>query len=277
MFGVILSSIGSFLGEISLSIGKVKVGRKEQSVYTMGFLCLFWGAIWFFIIILFRHSFVFALASLPTFIPRAFLEVAQAHATNLAVVKADRSTFGFIRVLTIPLLLAVDFFLGYKINTYQTIGIIVIVSALFLLLVNHGVKKQGSGFVVFTALNAVATISLFKYNISHFNSVEAEQLIIYIILLIYFFFTALYFVKENPLRFLFRPIFFVQSATSGAGGLLESFAYNFAPASIILAAKRSSAIFWSLASGGLYFKEQHILIKAVCLILLVGGIILLVV
>lgn len=277
MFGVILSAIGSFLGEISLSIGKVKVSQKEQSVYTMGFLCLFWGAIWFLIIILFRHNFIFVFASLPTFIPRAFLEIAQAHITNLAVVRADRSTFGFIRVLTIPLLLAVDFFLGYKINMYQTIGIGIIISALFIFFVNHGTKKLGSGLVLFTALNAVATLSLFKYNITHFNSVEAEQMLIYIILMAYFLFTALYFAKENPLRFLFKPIFFTQSVTSGVAGLLESFAYSFAPASIILAAKRAAAVFWSVAAGGIYFKEQHILIKAVCLVLLIAGIILLVV
>lgn len=277
MIGVILSSIATFFDEISSSIGKNKVNNHEESAYTMGFLCLIWGAIFFFVIGLLKGGeFYFSLASLPTFSIRAFLEIIQMHISVLAVVKADRTTFNFIRVGTLPLLFIVDLLMGYAMDPKQMLGIGIIILAFIIILLSHEFGKKGFGLVLFTAINAVATISLYKYDITNFNSVEAEQGIIYAILIIYFFIVAHYVAKENPLRFLKKPIFFTQSITQGIGGVIESFAYSFGPASIILAAKRSSAILWSTLSGNFYFKEKHILFKLFLFVFLTAGIILLV-
>lgn len=276
MIGVILTSIGTFFEEISLSIGKVKMNNREESPYTMAFLNLIWGAILILVIGFARKSdFLFSLASLPTFSIRALLEILQLYITVLATAEADRSTFGFIRVLTIPLLLGVDLFLGYFIGLKQFIGIGFILSAFILLLLSNGINKKGIMLVLFTAINAVATLSLFKYNISHYNSIESEQLLIYLILIIFFFAFARYVAKENPLRFLQKPVFFAQSLTQGIGGALDSFAFGFGPASIILAAKRSSAILWATVSGNIYFKEKGLFLKLALLTLFTTGLILL--
>jgi len=153
-------------------------------------------------------------------------------------------------------------------------GITLIILALLIIFSNHGIKKKGVGYVTFSALNAVLTISLFKYDISHFNSVAAEQLFINLILLICFLSLALVKAKENPFVFLTKPIFFLQSAAIGLGGVMESFAYNYGVASIITAAKRSIAIFWSILSGRTYFREKHIVIKFFVFFVLLAGLFL---
>lgn len=193
----------------------------------------------------------------------------------LAITRADRSTFGFLRILTIPLLLATDIILGYSVGTNEIVGISIIITALMFLFVNHGIKKEGAWLVIFTAINAVATISLFKYNITHFNSVEVEQIIIHLVLLIYFLGMALRVAKENPLRFLRKPIFFAQSAAAGVGSVFISFAYLFGSASVITTIKRAAAIFWAMLSGNRFFEEKGFLIKFISLILIAIGLVFL--
>ena len=114
MIGLILVSIGTFLDEISTLIGKTEVQNKRESVYSMAFLCLIWGTLWFLLIILYKGQFIFSAASLPTVIIRILTEIVLVYVTTLAIVKADRSTFGFVRTGTIPLLLFADLWLGYR-------------------------------------------------------------------------------------------------------------------------------------------------------------------
>lgn len=276
MFGIILTSFATFFDEIANVIGKKEVSLRKESIYTMSFLNMFWGALFFFVIALFiRKTFIFSLASLPTFGVRAFLEILQAHVSVLALTIADRSTFSFIRTATIPLLLATDIFLGYSITTGNSIGIIAIALGFLILFINHGVQKQGAGLSLFTAINAVATISLYKYDITHFNSVEAEQGLITLILMFYFFFMASFAAKENPFAFFKKQIFFGQSLSSGIAGIMMSFAYSFAPASIITAVSRSFEIFWAIISGKRYFHEKSTAIKLISMFFVAIGLFLL--
>lgn len=276
MIGVILASLSSLFNEIATSIGKYEVRNHKESVYTMGFLNLFWGTVLLFIIALARDKFVFSLASLPTFGLRAILEIAQTHVTLMAIMRSDRSTFGFLRILTIPLLLATDVILGYSIDLNQMLGIGLIVFSLIFLFINHGLSKNGAGLVLFTAINSVATISLMKYDITHFNSVEGEQMPINAILMIYLFVMAFFAAKENPLKYFAKWPLFLQSAAMGLTGVAGSFAMSFAPASIINTAERSSAILFATVSGNVYFKEKHVFIKLISLALIVAGLLMLV-
>ena len=276
MLGVILTGIATLFGEIGDLIGKAEARKGHENSLTLGFYNNFWGGVIFLAIILFRGEFVFSLASLPTFGLRAVLEVLQAHLTAKAIIVADRTTFGFFRVFTLPLILLADVFLGYTLSLQQVIGIAVIILTLIFIFFGEKIGKAGRGLILLTAVNAVITISLFKYNITNFDSVEAEQFLISMILIGYFWVTGLYFVKQNALLLLFsNPRFLGQSLAHGFGGVLESFAYIFAPASIILAVKRSSATGWSAISGRLFFSEKHFLFKVGILILLIVGIILL--
>lgn len=276
MLGVLLTSFATLLGEISVSIGKAKVKAKEESMFTMGFLSTVGAALFFAIIALVKpDSFVFVAASLPIFLPRVFLEIFQAFVTFVAITKADRSAFGFIRVGTIPLLLVVDLVLGYSIRPTQFLGIAILIFTILYLLKNHGINPKGMGWILVSTVNAVITISLYKYNITHFNSVVAEELIIFAVLAVVFFASALIWAKENPLRVLRKPIFSIEALTDALGGVVHSFAYSFAPASIILAATRSSSIFWSVISGNRIFHESKALLKLISLAILILGILLL--
>lgn len=241
----------------------------------MGFLNLLWGAVFLLLIIIYRQKFIFSLASLPTFTVRAILEILQAHVTLKAICKAERSAFSFIRTLTIPLLLVVDIILGYSIGIFQIAGLGIMVLTILYFYANGGLNKKGAFLTLFTAVNAVATISLYKYNITHFNSVEAEQFLIQIILIIYFIIAGFLIVKQNPFKFLKKTLPLSQSISQGIRSVVGSFAYSFAPASIIMAVERSSSIVWAVLSGNVYFHEKHLAAKLGILFLLVGGIILL--
>ncbi len=249
----------------------------KESIYTMGFLNMLWGTIFFLTYALFiRGEFILSPESFPTLGVRIILEIAQLHVTMLAISVADRSTYGFLRIWTIPLLLVVDMALGYTIGTTQLFGISLIVLSFIFLFINHGIKKKGMWLVLFTAINAVATISLFKYNISNFNSVDTEQSIVFLVLMLYFFIMACYVAKENPILFLKKPVFFVQSFVMGISTVIMSFAYLFAPASIITTVKRSSTIIWAIVSGNFYFHEKKLTIKIGAFLLIVVGLIFLV-
>lgn len=276
MIGVFMALIAGFFSEIGDSIGKRSVNDHKESIYTMGFLNMFWVVVILtssaFLV---TNSFIFSLASLPTFITKMVLEIFQVYMSLSAITIASRSTFGFLRIWTLPLLLVVDIMLGYSVSGWQVGGIFILVIAFILLFINHGIEKKGSGYVIFTAINAVATISLYKYNITHYNSVLAEQLSTCIILLVYSFVMAFFVAKENPFRFFKKPRFLIQSLSGGLASIISSFAYMFAPASVITAAGRSASVFWSVLSGNVYFKESRVVLKMSAVALIGVGIFLL--
>ena len=275
MFGVIIIFFSTLFDEIGVSITKAKLNQRQISIYSIGVINCLAVAIFFITINFVTRKFSFSLASLPTLGVRAFFEIILTCLALKAIAIADRSTFGFIRVATMPLLLIVDFSLGYRISAWQLTGIMIIVFSFGLIFFFQEIKKQGAWLSLLTAVLAVITISLYKYDITHFNSVAAEQTIIYLVLLAFLTGMAFLKAKENPFGFLKQKIYLFQTLINVIPSLLMSYAYMFAPASIILSAYRSSSVFWSVVSGKAYFKEAHLLIKAVCLILLVGGIILL--
>lgn len=243
----------------------------------MNFLQFFWGALFLLSIGLFiRDSFIFQAASLPTFALRAVLDMILVYFGARALRDAERSTFGFLKTLTIPLLLGADIFLGYTISLHQIVGIGFIAIALLVLYINHGIKKKGSRDAILSAVIAVATISLYKYNIENFNTVEAEQGLMLALLMVYSYFMAKHFTKENPMSFLKKPIFLLQSISGGVASVGFSFAYAFAPASIIATAQRSLTVLFSIISGEVYFHEKHFLIKLVSFVLVAFGIYLLI-
>lgn len=273
MIPLLVTAIGGFFEELGTSIAKRNILAKVAGIYTIGFLNTLAGAIILFgTIVVFNQDFIFSSKSLPTFSLRALLEIFQAYVTMMALSLADRSTNGFLRVLTLPLLLLVDAVLGYALTVHQVIGVSFIVLAFIFLFINHGIRKQGSGFVIFSAVNAVATISLYKYDITNYNSVAAEQIIIFAILSVYFLLMAVFVSKENPFLMLKNRKLLLQPILHGMGGTILSFAYALAPASVITSAKRSVEVLWSILSGNLIFKEKHFAVKVTAFALIAAGV-----
>ncbi len=276
MFGILLASLSSAFSELSDSIGKKETTKRAYSHYTFGFLSVLGGALFLIMTGFVHNDFVFSLASLPTFLPRLVLEVLQAHVTIEAIVRTDRSDFGPIRTLTIPLLLAADLMLGYGVGVPQMFGMGIIFGTIFVLLSYEHFKTKGLSLLLFTAVNAAITISLFKYDITHFNSVASEQSIVSIVLVLYFFILAVVRAHENPLRLLFKRTFFVQAVSGGLGSVFNSYAYLFAPASIITTASRAFSVLFAILSGKVYFKERGFVIKLLLFCAMAGGLVLLV-
>jgi len=80
----------------------------------------------------------------------------------------------------------------------------------------------------------------------------------------------------SPIKLLFRRATGFQSLTNGLGLAIESFAWLYAPASVIVAVKRSLALLWSILFGHHYFRERHVKQKLYAGAVLTVGLILLV-
>lgn len=277
MLGIILIAVGELFAEASATIGRYEVKHRKETLYAMGFLSGFWATVFLIIYSLTWGEFRFSMESLPTFGLRLVLEIALLLVSLRAMVAADRSTFAFLRTFTIPLLLVADIALGYVLSIYEIMGVSLIVIALLILLLNHGLSRRGKILSLLSALTAVGTITLYKYNITHYNSVEAEQTLAHIGLLIVIFALARWHTGEDVTRHLFKPVFFAQSFFAGIATVLMSFAFLFAPASVITAVKRSLEILGAIVSGRTYFHEKHVALKLLACVLVAGGITLMVV
>jgi hypothetical protein len=194
----------------------------------MGFLNSIWAAIFLLVWGFTGGSLTFSLASLPFFLTRAVIEVVLLFVSLNAVVTADRTTFSFLRILTIPLLLGVDIMLGYTFTLTQITGVSAIVIAFIFLFLNHGLSNKGKLLSLLSAIMAVGTIALYKHDITHYNSVEAEQILMHLIILVTIIMAAKIRAKENVFRYLTHRTFVLQSIASGMASVLMSFAYLFA-------------------------------------------------
>lgn len=272
MLGIALITLASIFAEASTSIGRYEVKHRKETLYAMGFLSGFWATVFLLIYGLTWGEFRFSMESLPTFGLRLVLEALLLFVTLHATIAADRSTVAFLRTFTIPLLLIADITLGYTLPMNEILGVSLIVIALLLLLMNHGLSRRGKLLSLFSALIAVGTITLYKYDITHFNSVEAEQALMHVVLLIVLVVAAKLHTGENAARHLFRPVFLAQSLLAGVATVLFSFAFLFAPASVITAVKRSLEIFGSIIAGRRYFHEKHVIVKLLACTLVAAGI-----
>ncbi|MFA5935749.1 MAG: hypothetical protein WC787_02775 [Patescibacteria group bacterium] len=276
MLGIALMAAGTSLEEVSTSIGKAQMKKRIETPYTYGVLTASVAFLMFSVSGLIRFSSQhFDAASLPTLVLRIVLEIVQATVTIHAIKFADRSTYGFLRTLTIPGLLLVDLSLAYRIDAMQFVGICFIVLALLLLFLNHGFSKHGTWLVVISALNAVLTTSLYKYNITHFNSPEVEQLIVLPILALFFITMAIFKDKRNPFLLFRHPLCLVQAGFMGAGSILDALSLLFGVPSVLVAVKRTTGVFMSVLLGHAVFAEKHLILKITAFVLCGTGILLL--
>lgn len=276
MFGIFLMGICGALDEFSSSIGKKQMRDGSESYYTFGFLTQISSALLLACTGLLFQDLVFSLASLPTFLSRVVVAIVELQLAVIATKIADRGTFGITKLATIPLLLGIDLALGYTLRPWQMLGITLVVLPIFVLFFRDKFKTKGFWLVLCVAVLAAVDISLYKYDISHYNSPESETAITALIVSLYFFLTATLIRRENPLQFLKQPIYLAQAASSGFANLFGSFAYLFAPASVITTAFRGFSVLFSILTGKFYFREKGFMTRIMLLIMIVVGLLLLV-
>lgn len=275
MFGVLLTALSSIFQELGTAIGKHEHELKHEDIFSMGFINTVVGTGVFIAIAYYGDPFVLSPASYPTLALRIILELILTYLTLIAIINATRSTFSFFRTITIPLLLVIDWIVGYTISDFQTAGIIIILLTLWHLHYADYSEHKGQKVVIATAVLASATIGLYKYNITFFNSVTAEQTIVMTAKILFLLLMAIFIKKHNPFKIFVQPWPLVQGLSSGIATALISYAYLFSPASIIMGAQRTLSVVAGVFSGHYYFKEKNLGKKVIHLILIGVGIILL--
>lgn len=273
MFGILLTIIGSFFEEAGNSAGKTAVKSKIESIYTLGFVTNLCCAVLFAVMASLRWQDM-AIGSWTTLMIRFPIELLLAHFSIIALTRCTRSTFGFLRTGTIPLLAIVDLFMGYGLDFYQILGILIISAALLFLHINHGLEKKGLKFAVLATIMPVVTISLAKYNFSHGNSWELEQALVLSAMAIYFY-TVARSRGEKPFLLFKKPMVILQATITALGSVLLVWSLSLITPSIHTTVKRSTAVIAAVASGGIVFHEKKMLIKAVTVIACIIGIALL--
>lgn len=274
MFAGLLLMMGSFFAELADSIGKKEVLRSKENVYSLGFLNSFWVTIILLVSIILGANFTFNIASYPTFLTRLVLEVILAHISVLGIIRAERSTFAYLRLLTIPLVLIIDLALGNSLSLLQIIGINLIFFGLFILLFKNPKSSRGVWTVLASAVIASITLSLFKYDITRYNSVAAEQLLITLAVVVYFYIASIVKKQRVDLSLLVKPKTALQSLSSGLETAFVSFAFYYAPTSVITVLKRTFAMFWAVLFGHKYFKEHGLVRKVFAGSFIIAGLII---
>jgi drug/metabolite transporter (DMT)-like permease len=220
----------------------------------------------------------FDVRSLPTLSVRIVLEVLMAYLNVEAIIKAERSTVGFLRLVSIPLLLIVDITLGYHITPIQIGGVLVMFFALMFAFHHNPAGRRGAWLAALSGFVAVATVSLYKFDITHYNSVPVEQAIVMSVVLSVFYIGGYRRATHGlqALKLLFRPVSGTQAFTSGLSAVLGSYAIQFAPASVVIALKRTFALLWAVLFGHTYFREHSLRRKLGSFAFTAVGIVLLV-
>lgn len=261
MIALTLLLFSTFAHEVAASIGKKAVSRRQESLYALGFLGVFWMCVFMGVSVLFGGEFVLSTASLPTLLPRIILECGLAYLGAQAIIKADRSTDGFLRLLTIPLLLMVDIRLGYSITPLQIAGIGLLFVGMGFLLLKSKRSNKGAKYVLAFALLAVVTASLYKYNITHYNSVAAEQMVSGLAVMVFFSIMARIHRTTQPIFLIAKPLTGVQSLSAGVSFTLQSFAFLYAPPSLVITIKRGLTLLWTIIFGHKWFHEHKLAVK----------------
>ncbi len=260
LIGIILCWIWTLLTETNNSIQKIKT-KKYHILKVWAITSFFWMLTFSTAIIykLYFHNIelYFNQESLPFIIIRILLEIAQSYVTVMAIKYCDRSTFSFLRILTIPLLVIADIMLWYQFTNLSFIGIwIILLSFLVFNTKKKSLNFKWRKFAIFTAINAVITLSLFKYSIAHFwNSLEIDQLImtsaIFIFFLIYWAVKTKSFVLKPLIK---EKIFIVQWLAIWLASMAISYSYLYLNASEATSIVRAWWIFWSIVAWILFFK-----------------------
>ncbi|HEY4499610.1 MAG TPA: hypothetical protein VJH70_00550 [Candidatus Paceibacterota bacterium] len=275
MLAILLAFFGTVADEISSSIVKT-LGTERRAIMYRAILLNSGASIVLFLLIgWWRNTLVFQAASLPTFLLRAVFEIIQITLSMNALLAADRSTFAFMRNITIPLLLIVDVYIGYAPSISQWWGMAVILVVLSMTLKLKVLNMRGAGISALMAANAVITISLFKYNTAHFNSVEIEQALIYGVLAIYLWWLWKREHHNLLLENRTKKIIVSQSIIHSLASVFVSFAVSLGTPAVITTATRASGVLAGIVSGHNYFKERGLFGKLLMSILLIGGLVLL--
>jgi len=232
--------------------------KKWESPALMCLLNNTWTMAYFaFISLLFPGSFSVAPQTIPILLLLIVLNAAHTVTSTIAIQQTNRSTYCLIRTLTIPILALIDLCTTSSISPISFFAMVIMFLSMVWLHRQHGIEKRGVGITLFTSINAAIALALFKYVLDLGTSVAAAQLILLAPLVAGIgIWMASTWKKLKPAK-RHTKLLIIQTASYGLADVLTSYALLLAPASIIVAISRSTAMLWSILFGKAVFKERH--------------------
>lgn len=275
MFGIVLAIIGAFFVEIGCSVAKYEHAKHSENIWAAIFLNSCATLILFALVGLYRGTLNFEISNWPIVILGIILTLGANFISNMATLQAPRSLTGMFRMLTVPLLTIVDYLTGYDISPIQILGIGIVVITIMSLMRKNIWHRASTKWLMLNTLTVVLSTAVYKYSIDHVASVETIQVLDVSAIILASLIAARVIHKQNLFKLFTKPFALLQAASMGIGSVLDGFAYEFAPASIIGATYRSAQAFWTLVTGSLYFHEHKIWSKIIAVLFLIGGVVLL--
>ena len=207
MIWLVLWIIWTFFEELNNSLLKEKSKKYHYVTVWVIMSCfslLVFVSMWLYKYYSWDLELIFNSASIPLLFVRLIFEILQSYFTLIAIKQCDRSTFSILRVLTIPLLVIADILLWYQFTAYSLIWIWIILFSFIWFNTKHKtINWKWWYFALFTAINAVITLSLFKYSITNYwNSLEIDQWIMALWTVIFFIWYNLRKEKKNRIIFI---------------------------------------------------------------------------
>lgn len=277
LVGILIMVLAAIALEASNSLGKWEIAHKKETIYSMGFISSFPAMLIFMAIAIFftKDGLTLAPESIPLVATRLLCEIILMEVAIRAIKVSDRTTHSFIRIITIPLLVIVDFIIGYSLTPTQLIGILIVLLTLSVLFLKQSINKKGWQLSLASAVLAVVTISIFKYNITFHNSVAAESAFMLTGLSLYTLIMSIILKHEHPLNLLSKKPFIWQSLLRLFSYITISYGFLFGPASVLTTSLRSSSIIASIVAGKKIFHETNTHHKYIASIFIILGIIVL--
>lgn len=274
MITVLLATISSFIDQLGFSIIK-KVENDEvhtQDVWTTALITWLSSSILIFVITVVKGKYLLDQSIVWIFIPRIILEIIQLYVTFKALKIAELSSFNFIRVFTIVLVVIFELiFLKTSPDLYQYLGILITILAVAYTF-RHGIKQiAGSKFILLSTINAGILVVLTRYQFQH-NDPYLNESIVRVFSILILFSISMF---KNKFKFRINKKSLLLLPTKSLVGILNLTALSLGNAAIYTTAERGGSLLSSVIVGHKVFKETSLGEKLGVALALSIGIILL--
>ena len=174
-----------------------------------------------------------------------------------AINKSDRSTMSLLSVLIIPMLLITDILLWYNVNMYHIIGVIFMLIIIIYSSWNGSINTKWIFWIIWLQLILTIWVTIYKYMITYYSSVEAISIIDAFITMVFFLWVIVIKLWFNWVKQCFEYNNIKIWINSSIWEIIALFSYLFWPASIVTAIRQIFRMFWWIVFGKYLFNEEN--------------------
>jgi uncharacterized membrane protein len=274
---VLFASISSFIDQLGSAVSKdvMDPAAANLDVWTSALLSLLFGSLIIFMVFLFKVGLggvILDTGYIWTFIPRVALEILQLYVTYTALKISDLSTFGFIRVISIIVVVISELvFMGVLLKPGQYLGIFIVLLSILAIFRSGKSKTDGWKYSLASAVNGALLLTFTRFQFNHINPYLNESIVRAFCIVIVL---GIILISGKGLAVLPKKILWLAPFRS-LTGLLNLLALNFGSASIYSTSERGGSVVSAVLVGHSYFKEKSFGEKLLISLSICFGIILL--